>query len=102
MGSSPNALLHIDHYIMSFWDYALESATRILNMVPTKKVENTPSEVWYGEALKLSFLKVCGCEALVKRDMLIKHEKLEIRSVKCIFVGYLNETMGVDPTSMGS
>ncbi|GJS38990.1 zinc finger, CCHC-type containing protein [Tanacetum coccineum] len=28
----------------SFWDYALETATRILNMVPTKKVEKTPYE----------------------------------------------------------
>ncbi|GJW15577.1 retrotransposon protein, putative, ty1-copia subclass [Tanacetum coccineum] len=28
----------------SFWDYALESATRILNMVPTKKVDKTPYE----------------------------------------------------------
>ncbi|GJS66362.1 retrotransposon protein, putative, ty1-copia subclass [Tanacetum coccineum] len=28
----------------SFWDYALESAERILNMVPTKKVEKTPYE----------------------------------------------------------
>ncbi|GJT15474.1 retrotransposon protein, putative, ty1-copia subclass [Tanacetum coccineum] len=26
----------------SFWDYALESVARILNMVPTKKVEKTP------------------------------------------------------------
>ncbi|GJW48302.1 retrotransposon protein, putative, ty1-copia subclass [Tanacetum coccineum] len=29
----------------SFWDYAFESAARILNMVPTKKVEKTPYEV---------------------------------------------------------
>nr|GEW53947.1 zinc finger, CCHC-type [Tanacetum cinerariifolium] len=28
----------------SFWDYALETATRILNIVPTKKVEKTPYE----------------------------------------------------------
>ncbi|GKB06902.1 retrotransposon protein, putative, ty1-copia subclass [Tanacetum coccineum] len=49
----------------SFWDYALESAARILNMVPTKKVENTPYEVWYGQAPKLSYLKVWGCEDLV-------------------------------------
>nr|GEY24611.1 retrotransposon protein, putative, Ty1-copia subclass [Tanacetum cinerariifolium] len=28
----------------SFWDYALETAARILNMVPTKKVEKTPYE----------------------------------------------------------
>nr|GEZ19515.1 hypothetical protein [Tanacetum cinerariifolium] len=51
-------------------DYALESATRILNMVPTKK----------------------GCEALVKQDTL---EKLQQRSVKCIFIGYPKETMEV-------
>ncbi|GKD32600.1 retrotransposon protein, putative, ty1-copia subclass [Tanacetum coccineum] len=28
--------------LKSFWDYALETAARILNMVPTKKVEKTP------------------------------------------------------------
>ncbi|GKA12651.1 retrotransposon protein, putative, ty1-copia subclass [Tanacetum coccineum] len=28
----------------SFWDYALETVARILNMVPTKKVEKTPYE----------------------------------------------------------
>ncbi|GKD40632.1 hypothetical protein Tco_1260839 [Tanacetum coccineum] len=28
----------------SFWDYALETAARILNMVPTKKVEKTSYE----------------------------------------------------------
>ncbi|GJZ45198.1 retrotransposon protein, putative, ty1-copia subclass [Tanacetum coccineum] len=28
----------------SFWDYALESVVRILNMVPTKKVDKTPYE----------------------------------------------------------
>nr|GEY59549.1 retrotransposon protein, putative, Ty1-copia subclass [Tanacetum cinerariifolium] len=31
---------------LSFLDYALESATRILNMVPTKKVDKTPYELW--------------------------------------------------------
>ncbi|GJU08271.1 retrotransposon protein, putative, ty1-copia subclass, partial [Tanacetum coccineum] len=59
----------------SFWDYALETAARILNMVPTKKVEKTPYEVWHGQAPKLSYLKVWGCEALVKRDTLTKPDK---------------------------
>nr|GEW05271.1 hypothetical protein [Tanacetum cinerariifolium] len=45
-----------------------QSATRILNMVPTKKVDKTPYELWYGNVLNLSYLKVWGCEALVKRD----------------------------------
>ncbi|GKB82854.1 retrotransposon protein, putative, ty1-copia subclass [Tanacetum coccineum] len=52
--------------LKSFWDYALESAACILNMVPTKKVEKTPYEP----------------------------DKLEPRSIKCIFVGYPKETIG--------
>nr|GEZ10167.1 retrovirus-related Pol polyprotein from transposon TNT 1-94 [Tanacetum cinerariifolium] len=68
----------------SFWDYALETAARILNMVPTKKVEKTPYEVWHRQAPKLSYLKVWGCEALVKRDTLTKPDKLEPRYIKCI------------------
>ncbi|GJS92823.1 retrotransposon protein, putative, ty1-copia subclass [Tanacetum coccineum] len=35
-----------------------------------------------------------GCEALVKRDTLTKPDKLEPRSFKCIFIGYLKEIMG--------
>nr|GFB50305.1 hypothetical protein [Tanacetum cinerariifolium] len=78
--------------LKSFWDYALETAARILNMVPTKKVEKTTYEVWHGKAPKLSYLKVCGCEALVKRYTLTKPDKLEPRSIN-IFVGYPKETI---------
>nr|GEX38746.1 hypothetical protein [Tanacetum cinerariifolium] len=42
-------------------DYALESATRILNMVPTKKVDKTPYELWYGKVTNLSYLKETMC-----------------------------------------
>ncbi|GJU27165.1 retrotransposon protein, putative, ty1-copia subclass [Tanacetum coccineum] len=34
--------------------YALETVARILNMVPTKKVDRTPYEIWHGKAPKLS------------------------------------------------
>nr|GEV15910.1 hypothetical protein [Tanacetum cinerariifolium] len=40
--------------------YALESAVRILNMVPTKKVDRTPYEIWNGKAPNMSYLKVWG------------------------------------------
>ncbi|GJU85757.1 hypothetical protein Tco_1293303 [Tanacetum coccineum] len=60
-------------------------------MVPTKKVDKTPYELWYGKVPNLSYLKVWGCEALVKRDT---PDKLQQRSVKCIFIGYPKETMG--------
>ncbi|GJZ81883.1 zinc finger, CCHC-type containing protein [Tanacetum coccineum] len=80
-------LIHTD-------DYALESVARILNMVPTNKVDKTPYEVWHGQAPKLSYLKVWGCEALVKRHTLTKPDKLEPKSIKCIFVGYPKEMIG--------
>nr|GFB62785.1 retrotransposon protein, putative, Ty1-copia subclass [Tanacetum cinerariifolium] len=60
-------------------------------MVPTKKVDKTPYEIWHGKAPNMSYLKVWGCEAYVKRD---SADKLHQRSVKCIFVGYPKETMG--------
>ncbi|GJU05303.1 retrotransposon protein, putative, ty1-copia subclass [Tanacetum coccineum] len=68
----------------SFWDYALETAARILNMVPSKKVDKTPYEIWHGQAPKLSYLRVWGCEAFVKHDTLTKPDKLDPRSFKCI------------------
>nr|GFC33412.1 retrotransposon protein, putative, Ty1-copia subclass [Tanacetum cinerariifolium] len=77
----------------SFWDYALETTTCILNMVPSMKIDKTLYEIWHGQAPKLSYLKVWGCEALVKRDTLTKPNKLDPRSFRCIFVGYPNETM---------
>nr|GEV12837.1 retrotransposon protein, putative, Ty1-copia subclass [Tanacetum cinerariifolium] len=78
----------------SFWDYALETAAYILNMVPAKKVDKTPYEIWHGQAPKPSYLKVWGCEAFFKRDTLTKPEKLDPRSFKYIFVGYPKETIG--------
>nr|GEX63738.1 hypothetical protein [Tanacetum cinerariifolium] len=53
----------------SFWDYVLETAASILNMVPTKK-------------------------ALIKLDTLTKTDKLEPKAIKCIYVGYPKEMMG--------
>ncbi|GJU14804.1 retrotransposon protein, putative, ty1-copia subclass, partial [Tanacetum coccineum] len=35
------SMMNLTTLPLSFWDYALESATRILNMVPTKKVDKT-------------------------------------------------------------
>ncbi|GJT18974.1 retrotransposon protein, putative, ty1-copia subclass [Tanacetum coccineum] len=63
------SMMNLTTLPLSFWDYALESVTRILNMVPTKK----------------------GCEALMKRDTPAKLQQI---SVKCIFIGYPKETMG--------
>nr|GEU72925.1 hypothetical protein [Tanacetum cinerariifolium] len=63
-------------------------------MVPTKKVEKTPNDVWHGQAPKMSYLKVQGCEALLKLDTITKPDKLELIYIKCIFVGYPKEMIG--------
>ncbi|GJV47375.1 retrotransposon protein, putative, ty1-copia subclass [Tanacetum coccineum] len=51
------SMMNLTTLSLSFWDYALESATRILNMVPTKKVDKTPYELWFGKVPNLSYLK---------------------------------------------
>ncbi|GJW19822.1 retrotransposon protein, putative, ty1-copia subclass [Tanacetum coccineum] len=42
------------HGIIHSNGYALESAARILNLVPTKKVNKTTYEMWHGKVLNLS------------------------------------------------
>ena len=74
-----------------FWGYALETASFTLNRAPSKSVETTPYELWFGKKPKLSFLKVWGCDTYVKR---LQHDKLESKSKKCVFIGYPKETIG--------
>ena len=76
---------------LSFWGYALETAAFTLNRAPSKSVETTPFELWFGKKPKLPFLKVWGCDAYVKK---LQPEKLEPKSEKCVFIGYPKETIG--------
>jgi hypothetical protein len=76
---------------LSFWGYALEIAAFILNRVLTKFVERTPYEIWTGKRPGLSFFKVWGCGAYVKRLM---SNKLTPKLDKRFFVGYPRETKG--------
>ena len=76
---------------LSFWGYALETAAFTLNRAPSKSVETTPYELWFGKKPKLSFLKVWGCDAYVKK---LQPDKLEPKSEKCVFIGYPKETIG--------
>jgi hypothetical protein len=75
--------------LLSFWCYALETTAFTLNRVQTKSVERTPYEIWTGKRPGLSFLKVWGCEAYVKRLM---SDKLTLKSDKYFFVRYPRET----------
>ena len=76
---------------LSFWGYCLETAAFTLNRVPSKSVDTTPHEMWSVNKPSLSFLKIWGCEAFVKR---LQSDKLSPKSDKVIFVGYPRETLG--------
>ena len=62
---------------LSFWGYALETAAFTLNRAPSKSAETTPYELWFGKKPKLSFLKVWGCNAYVKK---FHPDKLKLKS----------------------
>ncbi|KAK1696745.1 hypothetical protein QYE76_013442 [Lolium multiflorum] len=68
-----------------------ETAAFTLNRAPSKSVETTPYELWFNKKPKLSFLKVWGCEAYVKK---LQPDKLEPKAEKCVFIGYPKETIG--------
>ena len=76
---------------LSFWGYALETAAFTLNRAPSKSVETTPYELWFGKKQKLLFLKVWGCDAYVKK---FHPDKLEPKSEKCVFIEYPKEIVG--------
>ena len=76
---------------LSFWGYALETTSFTLNRAPSKSVEMTPYELWFGEKPKLSFHKVWGCDAYVKK---FQPDKLEPKSEKCVFIEYPKVTIG--------
>ena len=50
---------------LSFWGYALETTTYILNAVPSKSVPKTPMEMWTYRKLNLSHIRIWGCLAYV-------------------------------------
>ncbi|GKA07503.1 retrotransposon protein, putative, ty1-copia subclass [Tanacetum coccineum] len=104
------SMMNLTSLPLSFWDYALESATCILNMVPTKKVDKTPYELWYGKVPNLSCLKVWGCEALVKQDTPDKvGRSRQVLNRLCLNVeaeehsiGYLNEPISYKAAMLDS
>ena len=76
---------------LSFWGYALATAAFTLNRAPSKSIETTPYELWFGKKPKPSFLKVWGCDTYVKR---LQPDKLEPKSEKCVFIGHRKKTIG--------
>ena len=67
-------MMYLTDLPLSFWGYALETAAFTLNRAPSKSIETTPHELWFGKKPKLLFLKVWGSDAYVKKIQLDKLE----------------------------
>jgi hypothetical protein len=78
----------------SFWNYAIQHATFLINRTPTPVLNNkSPFEVLNKTLPDLEHLKVFG--SLTYTSTLTAHRtKLEPRSRKCIFLGYKQGVKG--------
>ena len=70
---------------ISFWGYALETATYLLNLIPSKSVSKTPTELWNGRKPSLNHIHIWVALAHVLRK---EPYKLESRTEVCLFIGY--------------
>ena len=55
-----HSMMSLTDLPLSFWGYALETAAFTLNRAPSKFVETTPYELWFGKKPTLLFLEVWG------------------------------------------
>ena len=79
------SMMSFSTFPLSFWGYALETITYILNMVPSKSVPKTPMKIWIGRKLNLSHIRIWGCLAYVLKQL---SNKFNAKSELCWFVGY--------------
>ncbi|KAG8481643.1 hypothetical protein CXB51_026501 [Gossypium anomalum] len=71
--------------LKSFWAEAASTACFLINRSPSIAIEKkTPQEVWSGNPANYFDLKIFRCPAYAHVD----NGKLELRSSKCIFLGY--------------
>nr|XP_029717236.1 uncharacterized protein LOC115260418 [Aedes albopictus] len=78
-----------------FWAKAVNTAVYLINRSPTRALagEMTPEEAWTGKKLHLGHLKTFGATAMVHQPKQ-KRRKLDAKSIKCVFMGYAQDTKG--------
>ncbi|GJW75442.1 retrotransposon protein, putative, ty1-copia subclass [Tanacetum coccineum] len=97
------SMMNLTTLPLSFWDYALEFATRILNMVPTKKVDKTPYELWHAEFFEKNLITQEVSERAIEEDIPIRRSERTRRAPNhlCLNVEAEEHSLGDlnEPTS---
>jgi hypothetical protein len=74
-----------------FWGEAIATAAYLRNRSPTKALDITPEEAWTGKKPSISHLRIFGCPAYMHVPK-TNRSKLDSKTVKCIFVGYVEDS----------
>lgn len=78
----------------SYWFYALETATYLLNILPSKVLNNnTPAFTLFGRTPSYDHIRVFGCLCFPNLSATAPN-KLSPRSTPCVFLGYPVEHRG--------
>ena len=81
-------MLHQASLPLSFWPYAFQTATYLINRLPTPILQlKSPFESLFGDIPNYLKLRVFGCLCYPWLRPYVKH-KLEPRSRPCVFLGY--------------
>lgn len=70
-----------------FWAEAVNTAVHLQNMLPSRSVERTSFELWFGKKPDYGRLQILGCTAFVHIPK-EKRSKLAPKAEKLTFVGY--------------
>lgn len=96
------AMLRTAGLAKSFWAEVVKTAYYTINRSPSSVIGlNTPMEMWKGNRIEYSTLHVVGCPVYVMYNSQ-ERTKLDPKSRKCIFLGYVDGVKGYllwDPTS---
>lgn len=78
----------------SYWVEALHTAVHILNLLPSKAIQNkVPFSVLFKKPISYTHLKTFGCLCYPNINHSNAH-KLSPRSTKCLFIGYPSDHRG--------
>jgi hypothetical protein len=86
-----SAMLNMKNIPQELWAESYNCAVYTLNRTLSSTISATPYELWFGRKPKLDHLRIFGCEAYTHIPA-CDRRKLDPKSIKCIFVGYCDNT----------
>lgn len=87
----------MEHFIKQYknlpffflWDEALKTTSHVMNRYLTSVLQNiTPNEALSGRKPNFKYFRVFGCEAYAHVPNGIRENKIDKKSIECIFMGY--------------